>query len=128
MEIPPTRKVCPICETPFWSYRGHKYCSKACWSLQDQHTPNYTPTPEEIKEQTELIRSGKLQVKGEHCVQPNWGPHDKRNKFNKKPIKCLKCLKVFQSLDPTRNRICPKCEASNKEEPREYKVHIEDKK
>jgi len=80
MDTPPVRKVCPVCETTFWSYQNHKYCSKACWALQDQKTPNYIPTPEEIKEQTELMRSGKLVIKGENSIQPNWGPREKKKK------------------------------------------------
>ena len=78
MDSPPVRKVCPVCETTFWSYRNHEYCSKACWELQDQHTPNYLPTPEEIAEQKELIKSGRLIIKGETSLQPNWGPRDKK--------------------------------------------------
>ena len=74
----PIRKVCPVCENTFWSYRDYQFCSKKCFRLQDQRTPNYIPTPEEIAEQKELMRSGKLEVKGEHYVKPNWGPRDKK--------------------------------------------------
>ena len=75
---PPIRKVCPVCEAVFWSYRNYEFCSKKCFTLQDQRTPNYVPTPEEIKEQMELIRSGRLIIKGEASLHPNWGPRDKK--------------------------------------------------
>lgn len=75
---PPVRKVCPVCENTFWSYRDYEFCSKKCFNLQDQRTPNYIPTPEEIKEQAELMRSGRKRVKGANSLRPNWGPRDKK--------------------------------------------------
>lgn len=43
--------------------------------------------------------------------------------FTKHTRKCLRCNKDFQTIDPKNNRICPKCSAINRDQPKEYPIH-----